>query len=135
MMPIIIELCVLSFLCACWLTFHGKVTTALTQDVFHVALDKRDARKAKFYFMSVWVGVISAFLSARSLEAFSTAVFDSPAERMWVLGTFRGTEMWGLLVVAAVWTRVGIRVCRPNSDGQSLLPVKSPLDNLPNGRN
>jgi hypothetical protein len=123
MSPILIELFVLCFLGGCWLAFHGKVTAALTSDVYHVAAEKRDARKAKFYFVSVWVGLIAVFLSARCLEAFSTAALDSTAQRSWVMGSLRGMEMWGLLIVGAVWSRVGQRVTRSNSDGASLLPA------------
>src|SRR5579862_9486852 len=123
MSPILIELVVLCFLGACWLAFHARVTSTLSGDVYHVAVDKRDSLRARFYYISVWVGIIAVFLSARSLEALSSATFDSTTQRSWVLGSLRGMEMWGLLVVGAVWSRVGQRVSRPNSDGTSLLPM------------
>jgi len=125
-MPIIIELIVLCLLSVCWLAFHGQVTRALGPDIYHVAAEKRDAKKSRFYYMSVWSGLIAAFLSARSLEALSAATFDTGAQRSWVLGSLRGVEMWGLLIVGAVWLRVGQRVSRPNSDGTSLIPYSSP---------
>jgi hypothetical protein len=122
-MPIIIESIVLCLLSVCWLAFHGHVTRSLSADIYHVAAEKRDAKKGRFYYISVWIGLIAAFLSARSLEALSTAAFDSSAQRSWVLGSLRGMEMWGLLIVGAVWIRVGQRISQPNFDGTSLTPA------------
>jgi hypothetical protein len=120
-MSIVIELIVLSLLSISWLAFHGHVASPLSADVYHVAADKRDLNKSRFYFVSVWIGLIAAFLSARSLEALSAASFDSSTQRSWVMGSLRGLEMWGLLIVGAVWLRVGQRVTKPNSDGASLI--------------
>lgn len=123
MMPIVIELLVLGLLSIGWLAFHDQVNRFPLGAAYHVAAHRRDTRKAKFYFFSVWVGLVVAFLSARSLEALSGQAFDSPTQRAWILGSLRGIEMWGLLMIGAVWARVGKRVALPNSDGQSLIPV------------
>ncbi len=128
-MPLVVEFLVLCLMSICWLVTHAHVTAALSPDVYHVAAEKRDAKKAKFYYISVWIGLIAAFLSARSLEAFSGVTFDSTSQRSWVLGSLRGMEMWGLLIVGAVWLRVGQRVSRPNSDGASLIKATAPHDN------
>ena len=111
-------------LAAAWLSLHGRVLKLQTATLpYHVALEKRDARKARFYYASVWLGLLAAFLSARTLEAMWSVTFDSAAQKSWVLGGLRGVELWGLLVVAAVWSRIGSRASQINLDGSSLLPV------------
>ena len=124
MTPVIIELAVLSLLSVCWLTLHGQLVKNVSHDVFHVAHDRQAIRKAKFYYQSVWLGILSAFLCARLLEALAGASFDSGSQKAWVMGSLRGVEMWGLLITAGVWTLVGRRVSKPNSDGRSLIAVE-----------
>jgi len=87
-----------------------------------VLVAKRDASRAKFYYYSVWVGIIAVFLAARCLEAVTSIHLDSVVEQLWTLGVLRGVEMWGICTIGGVWLIVGQRVSRPNSDGMSLIP-------------
>jgi hypothetical protein len=130
MNPLTIELAFMTALAAAWLTLHGRVIKPQTGSLpYHVALEKRDTRKARFYYASVWLGLLAAFLSARTLEAMGSVTFDSTAQKSWVLGGLRGVELWGLLVVAAVWSRIGSRASQINLDGTSLLPVSQEREN------
>jgi hypothetical protein len=124
MNPLVIELAFMTVLTGLWLSFHGRVLR-LDNGTFpyHVALERRDSRKAKFYFASVWIGLLAAFLSARTLEAMWSVSFDSATQKSWILGGLRGVEMWGLFVVGAVWSRIGLRASQSNMDGKSLMPA------------
>src|SRR5690349_23615638 len=123
LLPMIIELGVLGMLSAVWLTLHYQAKRLNAEQPYHLASYRRDRRQARFYFLSVWVGLVTAFLGYRCLEAVSGVDFETHLIHNWVVGVLRGLTMWGLLIIGAVWTQVGQRVNQPNSDGKSLLPV------------
>jgi hypothetical protein len=108
---------------AVWLALHQRVMQLDPGLTYHLAAYRRDRRKARFYFLSVWVGLGAAFLGLGCQEALSGVAFDSAAARDWTLGTIRGIGIWGLIIVGMVWARVGLRASQPNSDGQSLNPL------------
>lgn len=120
MLPMTGKFLLLGLLGMGWILFHRRVTRLNEAQPFHVAAHERDCRKARFYYQSVWVGLVSAFISFLSLEALAQVTFDSSLEREWVLSIVRGVGLWGLIIAALVWSQVGMRVSRPNSDGQSL---------------
>ena len=122
-LPTLIELGVLGLLSAIWLTMHFQAKRLNENQPYHLASYHRDRRQARFYFLSVWVGLVTAFLGYRCLEATSGMGFETNITRIWVVGTLRGLTMWGLLIIGAVWSQVGQRASQPNSDGKSLLPV------------
>ena len=122
-LPIAVKFGALGLLSAGWLALHRHVNVLAQDKAFHVAASQRDQRKARFYFHSVWIGLIAAFLCFGSMEAIASVSFDSPQMRDWALGLVRGLGLWGLLIVGAVWARVGQRVSLPNSDGMALTPL------------
>jgi hypothetical protein len=122
-MPNVVKFLVLAMFSAVWLALHQRVMQLDPYQAYHIAADRRDRRKARFYFLSVWIGLIAAFLGLGCQEALSGVAFDSAAARDWTLGTVRGVGLWGLLIVSMVWSRVGLRASQPNSDGQSLTPL------------
>ena len=122
-LPIAVKFGALGLLSVGWLTLHRQVNILAQDKAYHVAAYQRDRRKARFYFRSVWIGLIAAFLCFGSLEALAGVSFDSPQMREFALGVVRGLGLWGLLVAGAVWARVGQRVSLPNSDGMALIPL------------
>jgi len=113
----------MGLLCAGWMAYYKSLLHLDASQPYHIAAYRRDRRKARFYFLSVWVGLSLAFLSFLSLEALTVVTFDTPVAREWILGVMRALGTCGLLVVAAVWSQVGMRVSQPNSDGASLQPL------------
>lgn len=122
-LPIAVKFGVLGLLSMGWLVLHRHVNILAQNKAYHLAASQRDQRKARFYFHSVWIGLIAAFLCFGSMEAFAGVSFESPQMRDWTLGLVRGLGLWGLLIVGAVWARVGQRASLPNSDGMSLTPL------------
>lgn len=120
--PMTVQYLVLGAFSAVWLGMY-RLANALSQrgdEPFHVAADKRDRRKARFYYNSVWLGLGMGFLSFLCLQALANSAFETLSTRDAVLGVVRGLGLWGLLIVGAVWSQVGQRVGLPNSDGTSL---------------
>jgi len=128
-LPIAVKFGVLGLLSAGWLALHRHVNVLAQNKAYHLAAHQRDQRKARFYFRSVWIGLIAAFLCFGSLETLTGASFESPQMRDFALGLVRGLGLWGLLIAGAVWARVGQRASLPNSDGMSLIP--SPDEKYP----
>ena len=122
-MPNVVKMLVLGMFSVVWLMLHQRVMQIEPAVAYHLAAYHRDRRKARFYFLSVWVGLVAAFLGLGCQEALTTVNFDSASIRDWTLGTVRGIGLWGLLIVGMVWTRVGMRASQPNSDGGSLIPL------------
>jgi hypothetical protein len=122
-LPIAVKFGVLGLLSAGWLTLHRHINVLAQDKAYHLAAYQRDQRKARFYFRSVWIGLIAAFLCFGCLETLSGVTFESPQMREFALGLVRGLGLWGLLITGAVWARVGQRASLPNSDGTALIPV------------
>lgn len=114
----------LSLLSLGWFLAFWRVQRLDMSQTYHLAAYQRDRRKARFYTLSVWLGLAVAFLSFACQDALGAVSFDSLAQREWVLGIIRMVGMWGLLITAAVWLQVGQRAGQPNADGQSLMPVR-----------
>lgn len=119
-LPIAMKFGVLGLLSTAWLALHRQVNVLATDKAYHLAAYQRDQRKARFYFRSVWVGLIAAFLCFGCLEALAGVAFESPQMRESTFALVRGLGLWGLLIAGAVWARVGQRASMPNSDGMSL---------------
>lgn len=115
---------VLGLLAMGWLTLRERITRPDSRLAFHVSLYQRDQRKARFHYLSVWVGLVSAFASLACLGILAQSVMDFSPQRRAILGVAYGVGLWGILVTALVWTQVGKRVSEVNSDGQSLLPFE-----------
>jgi hypothetical protein len=122
--PLAGKMLLLGTLCAVWLGVYRRVARLDTEQTYHLAAYERDRRKARFYYLSVWIGLAVAFLSFLSLDAMANLTFDSAVLREWTLTLTRTVGVWGLLVIGAVWMLVGQRVSQPNSDGQSLIPLR-----------
>jgi hypothetical protein len=110
-----------------YLLLSKRVMRVDEEQPFHVAAYQRDRRKARFYFLSVWVGLAAAFLSFMTLDALagisSGSMFgrdESVLAPHWITNILRGVGLWGLMTIALVWTQVGQRVAQPGSDGKSL---------------
>lgn len=124
-MPILstlIKFGTLGILAAVWLAMHQRIMQLNARLVYHLAAIDRDRRKATFYFRSVWVGLVAAFISLGCQEALGQISFDSAATRDIMLGIIRGLGLWGILIVGMVWVRIGMRASQPNLDGDSLTP-------------
>ncbi len=107
---------------AVWLQQFYRANRLAGNVPYHVAAYQRDKRKARFYYQSMWLSIGVVLVSFLALEALGGAIFDSSRQREWVLSVLRGLGLWGLMIIAMVWSQVGIRASQPNSDGQSLLP-------------
>ena len=119
-LPALIKFLTMGLLSAIWLVTFNRMGRLVPGQTYHLEAERRDRRKARFYVVSVWMGLGAAFLSFGALDAFSNTVFESSTTRAWVLGAFQGVGMWGVLVSAAVWAMVGQRASRYNMDGTSL---------------
>ena len=121
--PTAVKYLILGFLGMGWMAFCRHVMRLDTRQTYHLAAHQRDRRKARFYYLSVWIGLAAVFLSLFAGEVLSGVVFESLAIQNWVLGTLRGIGLWGVMIMAMVWSQVGQRVSYPNSDGRSLIPM------------
>jgi hypothetical protein len=114
---------VLSLLATVWLAVRERVTRLNFNEPFHLSTLKRDRRKARFYAQSVWVGLIATFVGMLTLDFAAGTVIESQALRNDIVGVAYGVGLWGLLIIAMVWSQVAERVSQANSDGQSLTPL------------
>jgi hypothetical protein len=121
--PITVKFLVMGLLTLGWLGVCRSVMRLDARQPFPVAAYHRDRRKARFYFLSVWAGLVAAFLSFCCLEALTGVAFEASLTRDWVLGCVRGIGLFGLVISGFVWSQVGQRVAQPNSDGTSLQPL------------
>lgn len=121
--PIIVKFLAMGLLGLIWLAVCHQAMRLDSSQPFHIAAYRRDRRKARFYFLSVWIGLGLAFVSFLCLEALASMTFETRVLRDWVLGATRGIGLFGLVIAGLVWSQVGQRVSEPNSDGQSLLPM------------
>lgn len=131
-MPIlatIVKFGTLGVLSVLWLSLHHRVVQLDARLVYHLAALHRDRRKAMFYFRSVWVGLIAAFVSLGCVEALGNIAIEPASTRDILLGALRGLGLWGLLIVGMVWVRIGIRASQPNMDGDSLTPFGEEEEN------
>lgn len=126
--PISGKLITMSILFIGWMAAFERSKRLDPNKPYHVASDQRDRKKARFYFNSVWVGLVTAFLSFVALDTLSAFNFDSSFTREWVTGLVRSAGVWGLTITLAVWLQVGQRVTQPNSDGKSLMPLREQND-------
>ncbi len=106
-----------------WLLAVCSVMRLDHNQPFHLAVYQRDQRKARFYFLSVWIGLITALICFMGLEVVDGIVFFDLMQRQWALNLLRGAGMFGLGIVALIWTQVGQRVSLVNSDGKSPIPL------------
>lgn len=122
--PTAVTFLVLSLLAMGWLAIREHVTRLDGSLAFHIGTYQRDYRKARFYFLSVWSGLLAAFASLVCLGMIATSVMNMSQGRQLMLGAAYGVGLWGVLVIALVWSQVGKRIGEVNSDGQSLKTVK-----------
>ncbi len=115
---------VMGFLSAVWLMISHAMLRLDPFKSFHLAAFERDQRKAKFYFFSMWTGLVVAALSFLGQEALYGTEFDSALTRDWVFHVLRGVGLWGLMIIGLVWSQVGQRVSQVNSDGKALTPFE-----------
>ncbi|MCS6776515.1 MAG: hypothetical protein RMJ43_04445 [Chloroherpetonaceae bacterium] len=115
-----VKLTILGLMGTIYLLLNRQVMRITPDQPFHVALHQRDLRRARFYQRSVWVGLAAAFLSFITLEALSGLRFHSIMTRDLVRNTLHGVGLWGLMIVALVWSQVGQRIVTILSETQSL---------------
>ena len=128
MLPTTGKFLILGLLGMVWVALNRHALRVEAGKPFHLATYQRDRRKARFYYLSIWIGLMAAFTSFTCLEAVGGVTFDSLSEREWISSLLRGLGLWGLVIVGMVWSQVGQRVSQINSDGQSLLPAPERLD-------
>jgi sterol desaturase/sphingolipid hydroxylase (fatty acid hydroxylase superfamily) len=121
--PMAVTFLVLSLLATIWLAARERVTHLNFNEPFHISALKRDRRKARFYAQSVWAGLVAAFVGLLALDIAAGTVIESQLVRNDIVGVAYGIGLWGVLVIAMVWSQVAARVGQPNSDGQSLTPL------------
>jgi hypothetical protein len=117
---LIIKFGTLGLLGLAYLLLSKRIMRVDANQPFHVATYQRDRRKARFYSYSVWVGLAVAFLSFITLEALAGMRFDANATREAVLNVLYGAGLWGLMIIALVWSQLGQRVALVGSDGKSM---------------
>ena len=108
-----------TLLSASWLAVAGRLGRFEMNMPYHVALDRRDRRRSKFYYQSVWSGLGVSFLSLMSIDAIANAEFDSRAERLVALSIAKILALWGLMVVGVVWAQVGAHASQAAATQQS----------------
>src|SRR4051812_6933530 len=106
LLPTFVKFSTLGILCVVWLAIHQRIMQLDARLVYHLAAVHRDRRKALFYFRSVWIGLVAAFISLGCQEALTLVTFDSTLTRDLMLGALRGLGLWGLLIVGMVWVRI-----------------------------
>lgn len=126
--PTAVTLLVLSSLAFLWLAARERVVRLDGMQPYHVGAYQRDRRKARFYFFSVWMGLLAGFIGMATLQIVANTLLATTALKNWVSGSAYGIGLWGLLIITMVWTQVGQRVSQPNSDGQSLQPLNNERD-------
>lgn len=119
-LPTAVEFIALALLSAGWVILQRHFGRLDPGQVYHLAVQHRDRKRARFYFLSVWIGLIAAFLSYQCLEALANVAFDIASQRDWVLGILRGVGLWGLVIVGSVWAIVGQKISSVNLEGISL---------------
>ncbi len=128
MLPTTGKFLILGLFGLCWVALCRHAMRVESDKPFHLATYQRDRRKARFYYLSTWIGLGAAFVSFTCLEAASGVCFDSSYQRDMIFSLLRGLGLWGLVIVGMVWSQVGQRVTQINSDGKSLLPAPENLD-------
>ena len=121
--PITGKLAVLGILGLLWMVAGRNAMRLDGQLPFQVAAFRRDERKARFYFLSLSVGLLAGLLSFLCLEVVDGIFFFDITQKLWMQNLLRGVGMFGLGVSSIVWLQVGQRASQINSDGASLLPV------------
>src|SRR5688572_24193585 len=120
---LILKFGTLGLLGLAYLLLSKRIMRVDPHQPFHVAAYQRDRRKARFYSTSVWVGLAATFLSFITLEALAGVRFDTNTIREAVLNVLYGVGLWGLMIIALVWSQLGQRVALPGSDGKSIQPL------------
>ncbi len=123
-LPTTVKFAALMLLSGLWLALHQQVCRMDQGKIYHLAAYERDKRKARFYFLSVWIGLVVAAVSLNTQEALNGVFFDSRQMGYWVMGVVRGAGLWGLFMAMLVWSIVGQRASLVNSDGLSLMPSR-----------
>ncbi len=121
--PMAITFLVLSLLAMGWLGVRERIMRLNHALPFHVSAYQRDRRKSRFYVQSVWTGLAAAALGLITLDFVGATVVDPLALRQGIVGVAYGVGLWGILIVAMVWSQVAQRAAQVNSDGQSLTPL------------
>lgn len=121
--PITISLLVLSLFAMTWMTLRERATRLDGNLPYHVGTYQQDMRKGRFYFLSVWVGLLVAFLSLAALTMTANTLLTASNLRSMLLGISYGLGLGALLIIALVWSQIGQRTMQFNSDGKSLIPL------------
>ncbi len=118
-----ISLFVLSCFAMGWMALRERILRLDGNLPYHVGSYQQDRRKGRFYFLSVWTGLGTAFAALACLELFVNIVLPAANTRNIISGAAYGLGLWGLLIIGLVWSQVGERVVQPNSDGKMLKPL------------
>ena len=121
--PIAISLMVLSIFAMTWIALRERAARLDGNLPYHVGSFQQDRRKGRFYFLSVWFGLIVAFLAFAVLTLVATSLLIVSNTRNILLGISYGAGLGALLIIALVWSQIGQRTLEFNSDGKSLIPI------------
>ncbi len=119
-----VSLIVLSLFAMFWMAIRERVTRLDARLPYHQAAYQQDRRKGRFYFKSVWTGLLSAFAGMACLQVMANTLLNANNTRNVVNGAAYGLGLWGLLVIGLVWSQIGQRTLEPNSDGKMLTPTE-----------
>ena len=122
--PAAVSLFILSLFAMLWMALRERVLRLDGSLPYHVATQQQDRRKGRFYFKSVWTGLLSAFAGMACLQIMANTLFNANNARNFVNGIAYGLGLWGLLIIGMVWSQIGQRTLEPNSDRQMLTPVE-----------
>ena len=118
-----VSLIILSLFAMVWMALRERVTRLDGMLPYHVAAHQQDKRKGRFYFKSVWTGLLSAFAGMACLQIMANTLFNANNTRNVVNGVAYGLGLWGLLIIGLVWSQIGQRALETNSDGKMLTPT------------
>jgi len=121
--PIAISLTVLSLFAMTWMALREQAMRLDGNLPYHVSSYQQDRRKGRFYFFSVWFGLVVAFLSLALLTLIASTVMNVSNARNALLGIGYGAGLGAILIIAMVWGQIGHRTLEFNSDGRSLIPL------------
>lgn len=118
-----VSLFILSLFAMLWMALRERVTRLDGTLPYHVATQQQDRRKGRFYFKSVWTGLLSAFVGMACLQVMANTLLNANNTRNVVNGVAYGLGLWGLLIISLVWSQIGQRTLEPNSDRKMLTPT------------
>ncbi|CCW34422.1 hypothetical protein [Chthonomonas calidirosea] len=122
--PFACSMTVLSVLSVLWGVVREWVCRIDYHLVYHVGVDQRNKRRARFYFWSVWVALCTTLISLACIARVVDWEIPHEPWQPYLLGILYGLGLWGLTIVALIWLSIGKRASELTLDGETPASVK-----------